>query len=194
MENVQYINIEALLSEASNGSLEAYNKIFPLIYVELRQIAHRIRFQFFGLDTLNTTAIVHEAYLKLVNSNAAWKNKAHFSAVAGKAMRQLLLNAARKRKAYKRGGESKVVPFEEWEDQICLSDNCSNELIELDSALKQLGEKDQQQLKLVECRFFANMTIEETAEALDLSASTVKRSWHVARSWLYSQIQQQKIA
>ncbi len=190
----EQVEINSLLLKANSGDLDAYNKIFPLVYNELRQIAHRIRFQFFGLDTLNTTAIVHEAYLKLIHSEADWRNKAHFSSVAAKAMRQLLLNAARSKKAEKRGGTYIKVSIDEWEDQISLSEECCNEILHLEDALGLLGQKNQEQMRLVECRFFANMSIEETAEALNLSTSTVKRHWNVAKSWLYSQIQQQKTA
>ncbi len=186
--------INVLLIKANDGDLNAYNKIFPLVYNELRQIAHRIRFQFFGLDTLNTTAIVHEAYLKLIHSEADWKNKAHFSSVAAKAMRQLLLNSARNKKAEKRGGNCIKVSIEEWEEQISLSEQCSNEILHLEEALGLLGKKSEEQMRLVECRFYANMSIEETAEALNLSTSTVKRHWNIAKSWLYIQIQQQKTA
>jgi RNA polymerase sigma factor (TIGR02999 family) len=186
--------ITGLLIKANSGDLCAYNKIFPLVYNELRQIAHRIRYQFIGLDTFNTTAIVHEAYLKLIRSEADWKNKAHFSSVAAKAMRQLLLNAARNKKTEKRGGKISKVPFDDWEEQISLSEKCSNEILHLEDALVLLSKKSEEQMRLVECRFFANMSIEETAEALNLSTSTVKRHWNVAKLWLYSQIQEQKIA
>lgn len=189
-----HAELSSLLIKANDGDLNAYNKIFPLVYNELRQIAHRIRYQFVGLDTFNTTAIVHEAYLKLIHSESDWKNKAHFSSVAAKAMRQLLLNAARNKKAEKRGGNFNKVSFDDFEEQISLSDKCSTEILHLEDALVLLGKKSEEQMKLVECRFFANMSIEETAEALNLSTSTVKRHWNVAKSWLYSQIQQQKIA
>ncbi|GAA5034387.1 DNA-directed RNA polymerase sigma-70 factor [Marivirga lumbricoides] len=186
--------ISDLLIKANEGDLNAYNKIFPLVYNELRQIAHRIRYPFVGLDTFNTTAIVHEAYLKLIQSEADWKDKAHFSCVAAKAMRQLLLNAARSKKTEKRGGNFSKVSFDDLEEQISLSEKCSNEILHLEDALILLGQKSEEQMKLVECRFFANMSIEETAEALSLSTSTVKRHWNVVKVWLYSQIQQQKLA
>ncbi|MBK6265969.1 hypothetical protein JKA74_13080 [Marivirga sp. S37H4] len=186
--------ITQLLIKANNGDLCAYNKIFPVIYSELRHIAQRIRFQFFGLETLNTTAIVHEAYLKIINSETDWISRAHFYGVAGKAMRQILLNAARRKNAIKRGKEAEHVCFEEWEEKIHLSENCSDELLHLDEILIKLEQKDKRQVKIVECRFFANMSIEETAAVLDVSTATVKRSWQVTKAWMYSQLQQNKSA
>ena len=186
--------ITQLLIKANNGDLCAYNKIFPVIYTELRHIAHRIRFQFFGIETLNTTAIVHEAYLKIINSETDWISRAHFYGVAGKAMRQILLNAARRKKTIKRGKEAEHVCFDEWEEKINLSDECSEELLQLNEILLELERKDKRQVKIVECRFFANMSIEETAAVLDISTATVKRSWQVTKAWIYSQLQIQKSA
>ncbi len=186
--------ITDLLVRANNGDLCAYNKIFPIIYSELRHIAHRIRFQFFGIDTLNTTAIVHEAYLKIIQSETDWESRAHFYGVAGKAMRQILLNAARRKNAIKRGKQAEHVCFEEWEEKINLSEECSDEILMLDEILLKLEEKDERQVKIVECRFFANMSIEETATVLNISPATVKRSWQVTKAWLYTQIQQNKSA
>lgn len=191
MEQVQ---INTLLSQANAGDTSAYNKLFPLIYDELRNIAHRIRFQFLGVETLNTTAIVHEAYLKIANANGSWENKAHFYGVAGKAMRQILLNAARRKKTYKRGNDSQHIDINELEESIHLTEECSEELIQLDEVLDILAQKDERQVKIVECRFFANMTVEETAVAMDISSATVKRSWQVTKAWIYTQLQQAKTA
>lgn len=186
--------ITNLLIKANAGDLNAYNKIFPIIYSELRHIAHRIRFQFFGIDTLNTTAIVHEAYLKIIQSETDWESRAHFYGVAGKAMRQILLNAARRKNAIKRGKQAEHICFEEWEEKINLTEECSDEILMLDEILLKLEEKDERQVKIVECRFFANMSIEETATVLNISPATVKRSWQVTKAWLYTQIQQNKSA
>jgi RNA polymerase sigma factor (TIGR02999 family) len=186
--------ITDLLIKANSGDLCAYNKIFPVIYSELRHIAHRIRFQFFGIDTLNTTAIVHEAYLKIIQSETDWESRAHFYGVAGKAMRQILLNAARRKQAVKRGKQADHVCFEDWEEKINLTEECSDELLMLDEILIKLEEKDQRQVKIVECRFYANMSIEETATVLNISPATVKRSWQVTKAWLYTEIQQNKSA
>ncbi|MGJ3235832.1 ECF-type sigma factor [Marivirga sp.] len=186
--------ITQLLVQVNRGDMNAYNKIFPVIYSELRHIAHRIRFQYFGIETLNTTAIVHEAYLKIINSEANWESRAHFYGVAGKAMRHILLNAARRKNAIKRGRDAQHICFEEWEEKINLSDDCSEELLKLDEVLNDLERKDSKQVKIVECRFFANMTIEETATVLNVSPSTVKRNWQVIKAWIYSQIQAKKTA
>ena len=131
-------DLTQLLSDANHGNEVAYNKVFPMVYEELRKIAHRIRFKFYGLDTLNTTAIVHEAYIKLVRAEADWNNRHHFYGVAAKAMRQILLNAARKRKTLKRGDDQPVISLSELEECISLSDHASEELINLDEALNKL--------------------------------------------------------
>ncbi|MCV9387099.1 ECF-type sigma factor [Reichenbachiella ulvae] len=183
--------ITQLLAEANQGNISAYNKVFPVIYTELRNIAHRIRFQFYGIQTLNTTAIVHEAYLKIVRNDTDWKSRSHFYGVAAKAMRQVLLNAARGKNTAKRGASSEHVCIDDWQEQIDLSEKCSKELILLDEVLKQLEQKDQRQVKIVECRFFANMSVDETADILNISPSTVKRNWQTTKAWLYSQMQHQ---
>ncbi|MFQ3214585.1 MAG: RNA polymerase sigma factor (TIGR02999 family) [Marivirga sp.] len=193
MKQIDPSHIDQLIAKVHNGDLKSYNELFPIVYTELRQIAHRIRFQFYGLNTLNTTALVHESYLKLLQSNASWENKAHFSAVAAKVMRQILLNAARQKYTSKRGGEVEKLPIEEWENSIVLSDKSADEIIALDNALNLLARKSELQSRLVECRFFANMSIEETALVLKTSPSTVKRNWKTTKTWLFSQIQQESI-
>lgn len=170
---------------ASQGDSAAMRKVFPLIYSELFAIARNIRFNFHGIDTLNTTAIIHEAYLKLSSNEGQWESKAHFYAVAAKAMRQVMLNAARNKQREKRGGGAVTSSLDEVENQLVLSPTASEKLIDFDALLKQLEEKDPLYGRIVECRFFSGLSIEETAEALQVSPATVKRKWQMARAWLY---------
>ncbi|MGV8112409.1 MAG: ECF-type sigma factor [Lentimicrobium sp.] len=170
---------------ASQGDAGAIRKVFPLIYSELFAIARNIRFNFHGIDTLNTTAIIHEAYLKLSSNEGQWESKAHFYAVAAKAMRQVMLNAARNKQREKRGGGAVTSSLDEVENQLVLSPAASEKLIDFDALLKQLEEKDTLYGRIVECRFFSGLSIEETADVLQVSPATVKRKWQMARAWLY---------
>ncbi|HCT70864.1 MAG TPA: RNA polymerase subunit sigma-70 [Bacteroidales bacterium] len=170
---------------ASQGDAGAMRKVFPLIYSELFAIARNIRFNFHGIDTLNTTAIIHEAYLKLSSNEGQWESKAHFYAVAAKAMRQVMLNAARNKQREKRGGGAVTSSLDEVENQLVLSPAASEKLIDFDALLKQLEEKDTLYGRIVECRFFSGLSIEETADVLQVSPATVKRKWQMARAWLF---------
>jgi RNA polymerase sigma factor (TIGR02999 family) len=134
---------------------------------------------------LETTALVHEAYLKLIDQNSvSWQNRAHFFAIAAQAMRRILIDNARKRSAAKRDGEK--IPLD---DVAVISTDKAHHLIALDEALQRLEEIDPQQSRIVELRYFGGLTIEETAEAMSLSPATVKREWAMARAWLYQQLQ-----
>lgn len=175
---------------ASHGDNEAMQKVFPVIYKELFAIARSIRFNFHGVDTLNTTAIVHEAYLKLSENGGVWDSKSHFFSVAAKAMRQVMLNAVRNKKREKRGGGIAPARIDEVDDQLMLSHGASEKLLDFDELLKQLEEKDNLYGRIVECRFYSGLSIEETAEALQVSPATVKRKWQMARSWLYIHLPQ----
>lgn len=170
---------------ADYNNQEAYEHIFPLIYKQLQVIARSIRFNFNGIDTLNTTAIVHEAYIKLASKNTPWESRSHFYSVAAKAMRQVLLNAARGKSSEKRGGDIPVISIDDLGDSVILSSAASEKLIDFDKLLVRLEEKDSLYGRIVECRFFAGLSIEETADALHVSPATVKRKWQLARDWLY---------
>ena len=176
------------LIRIGEGDAEASRLAFPSIYEELRRVARGVRFQFHGIDTLNTTAIIHEAYLKLSNHSNRWQSSAHFFCVAAKAMRQVLLNAARARQTDKRGGVQQHASLEELEDFIALSPETSEKLIGFEEILQQLERQDALYVRIVECRFFAGMSIDDTAEALSVSPATVKRKWQLARDWLYIQL------
>jgi RNA polymerase sigma factor (TIGR02999 family) len=185
--------ITRLLGELQVGRREALTELFPLIYDELRLLAHRQRQRWQGNPTLDTTALVHEVYLKLVDQarvNAA--SRAHFLAVAAKAMRHILCNYARDQSRKKRGGELQKVTFDDlyaMPNKLTFADSHAAAMLALDDALRQLHNEDQSLSEIVECRFFAGMSIEETAAALDLSPATVKRRWLLARSMLYRRIE-----
>ena len=174
--------VTQLLQDHSSGDSEAFDKLFPLVYDELRRIASRHLNRERRFHTLNTTALVHECYLNLANREATWENRAHFSAIASKAMRHLLIDYARRRNAQKRGGDKQIIPLDGQE--IAVHSN-AEELIELDEALSKLAERDERLSRVVECRFFGGMTMEETASAMKVSVRTVQRDWNRARAYLH---------
>lgn len=175
--------ITQLLEACSNGEPEALDRLMPLVYDDLRAIAHR-RLALERADhTLNTTAVVHEAYLKLVDQAAAtWRDRAHFFAVSARVIRNLLVDYARERKAAKRGGNAVLLPLDE---QLAGRPPRTVELLALDEALTALGQNDARLERVVECRFFGGMSMKETAETLDVSLSTAERDWRRARAYLY---------
>jgi RNA polymerase sigma factor (TIGR02999 family) len=178
--------VTALLHSARDGDDGALGALFSCVYDELRRLAHRVRGGGGG-ETLNTTALVHEAYLKLVPSgDLDWSGRAHFFGVAARAMRQVLVDAARRRRAVKRGGGELLVTLD---DAPAASTLRIEQLIELDEALHRLGRLDERQVRVVEHRFFAGLTSRETAEALGLSVPTVERDWRAARAWLARELE-----
>jgi RNA polymerase sigma factor (TIGR02999 family) len=174
--------VTGLLAALAGGEEAALERLLPLVYDELRGIAHRqLRYERQG-HTLNTTALVHEAFLRLVDaSQIQWQGRAHFFAIAARAMRQILINYAVRRRAAKRGGGQAPLPLEEAEG---LTDAQAEEVLALDEALTRLALLDERQARVVELRFFAGMGVDETATALGISPATVKRDWTVARAWL----------
>jgi len=181
--------ITQLLSAAAGGQTDAWEKLTPLIYEELKKIAHSAMRQERAGHTLQPTALVHEAYVRLAGAHQAnWNNRAHFYGAAARTMRRVLIEYARYRKAAKRGGgESATEPL----DELLISlEQRSTDIVALDSALQRLAEMDAQQSQIVELRFFGGLTVDETAKVLDVSPSTVERSWRVARAWLLGQVQQ----
>lgn len=179
-------DVTALLRQMSSGSGEALDAIIPLVYRELRSIARRhLRREDAG-HTLNTTALVHEAYLRLVDvRQVEWRDRLHFFAMASRMMRRVLINYARQRKRTKRGGGGVLIPLQE--AHLPIHEHL-DELLALDEALTRLEAVDERRCRVVECRFFAGLDIEETAEALDVSPGTVKRDWRLARMWLNRQL------
>jgi len=175
-----------LLERLREEDREALDALLPLVYEELHRLAH-LELRGEGPDiTLRTTALVHEAYHKLVDNHAVdWQGRSHFFGVAARAMRQVVINRARKRKAQKRGGDAPHLTLDEGRIAV---DKQADRLVALDEALDRLAAVDERQSRVVECRFFGGMTIKETATALDVSPSTVKRDWRTAKVWLAREI------
>lgn len=181
--------VSRLLLELKAGHQAAFDELFPLVYNELRQAARRQRRGWHDDATLDTTALVHEAYLKLVDqSRPDWQGRSHFLSVAARAMRQILLDYAKRQSAAKRGGGQRHLPLHEIEATLGGADPSEardEALVALDESLLRLEAVDPRQSRIVECRFFGGMTIEDTAEALGVSPATVKRAWAMAQAWLY---------
>jgi len=195
MSDSQQDSVTRLLDALRAGDRGAFDQLFPLVYAELHHLAGIQRRRLEGDDTLNTTALVHETYLRLVDQSAPrWVNRPHFMAVAATAMRQILLDYAKRKRAAKREGARNYVPLHELEEVLRgnrdVSEALPEALIALDTALVRLEQLNPRQRSIVECRFFGGMTIEDTAEALMLSPATVKRDWTMAQAWLYRELEQ----
>ncbi len=178
--------ITHLLVDWSKGDEFALEQLMPLVYEELRQMARRYMKQQSAGHTLQATELIHEAYLKIARSeDRNWQNRAHFFGVAAKAMRQILVDHARSKHSNKRGG---------WQERITITDetkvaSCnSSEIVALDDALKLLEEIDKRRSSVVEMKFFGGLEIEEIAEVLKVSPTTVKRDWQFARTWLLREL------
>jgi len=179
-------NVTRLLIEWGDGNQQALEALVPLIYKELRNLAHNFLYRERPGHTLQTTALVHEAYLKLIDQDdARWQNRAHFFAIAAQAMRRILIDSARKHAAAKRGGPQAELSLDEVAD-IALEPDIN--LLKLDEALNELAKIDPRQSRIVELRYFGGLTIEETAEVISVSPATVKREWMMARAWLHQEI------
>jgi len=175
--------VTQLLIRWRGGDREALEALMPLVYDELRRLAHHYLRQERNDHTLQSTALVHEAYLRLAGQNPPeWQNRAHFFGIAAHLMRQILVEYARGRGAAKRGGSACRLTLDEG---LALSTELSVDVVALDRALKELGALDEQQSRIVELRFFAGLTIEDTSNVLGISPATVKRDWVTARAWLY---------
>jgi RNA polymerase sigma factor (TIGR02999 family) len=179
-------DVTQLLQRWSEGDRDALDRLVPLVYEHLRRVAHqRLRYE----DTspsLNTTALVHEAYFKLVDlRRARFRDRAHFLAMASRVMRRLLIDHARARRAARRGGGAAAV---ELTDALSVSDSQADALTELDDALRRLEQVDARQSAILEQRFFGGLSLEETAEAVGVSLATVKRDLRFARAWLAAEL------
>jgi RNA polymerase sigma factor (TIGR02999 family) len=173
--------ITAWLAAAAAGRPEATDELLPLVYEELAELAHRQRWRFRAELSPGTQSLVHEAYLKLAGRSEPWGSRALFFAVASRAMRSILVDNARHFARAKREGGRERVPLDEG---LLVSEQRGAELVALDAALDRLATSDPRLARIVECRFFAGLTIEECAEALGVSPATVKRGWTLARAWL----------
>ena len=184
--------ITRLLADWSNGDRQALEKLTPLVYDELRRLAGRYLRQERHGHTLQSTALVHEAYLKLVGqNNVRWQNRAHFFGIAAQMIRRILVDYARARGADKRGSGAEKLSLDE---AIALPGGPDLDLVALDDALEGLAHIDPRQSRLVELRFFAGLTLEETAEVLQMSLATAKRDWVSAKAWLSREIRRQSSA
>ena len=178
--------VTELLVQLGGGDRAALDELLPLIYEQLKAIARNQLAREAPGHSLSATAIVHEAYLKIEGlERIDWKNRAHFFAIASQAMRRVLVNHAVARNAQKRGGGQKQVPL----DQAALFDDSDiHSVLALNQALERLEQLEPRQVRVVECRFFGAMNVEEIAQALDVSKATVKRDWTVARAWLQREL------
>jgi RNA polymerase sigma factor (TIGR02999 family) len=195
-EHASQAEVTRLLEALERGDRTALDGLFPLVYEELRAVARRQRRRLQGDDSLNTTALVHEAYLKLVDqSRVSWESRAHFFATASKAMRHILMNYARDRRRLKRGGDQPNLSLEEisnrLEGELALSDENADMLLSLGAALERLERVNERQSRIVECRYFGGMTVQETAAALGISTATVSRGWALAQVRLYQEMQRE---
>lgn len=178
--------VTRLLLNWRGGDSQALGALTPLVYDELRRIARRYLQQERPGHTLQSTALVHEAYLKLIDQDVSWQNRAHFFGIAAQFMRRILVDHARAKQADKRGGANacRVTLVE----GIAAAEQSEVDLVALDSALTRLAAIDPQQGRIIELRFFAGLSIEETAEVLEISPATVKRDWAMARAWLFREL------
>ncbi|MBA2270283.1 MAG: sigma-70 family RNA polymerase sigma factor [Verrucomicrobiota bacterium] len=182
--------VTRLLIDWGNGNRKAALDLMPLVYDELRQIARGYLQGERGDHILQATGLVHEAYLRLVDQNAAsWKNRAHFFGVAARVMRRILVDHARRARTEKRGRDWDKLEFD---DRILASPGRSIDLIALDEALQDLARLDPRRSQIVELRFFGGLTMEEAGEVLEVSARTVRREWRLAKAWLRREIMTEK--
>ena len=184
MQN-QQSQLTMLLNDYSKGNKGALSSILPLVYNELRKISSKYLRDEHRNHTFQTTELVHEAFLKLVgNEKISWESRAHFFGIAANSMRQILVDHARKRNAVKRGNGKANLPLES--DVLEVSEQTDDQILALDEALKKLETVEERSSRIVELRFFSGLTIEETAEVLNVSPATVKRDWNFAKAWLYN--------
>ena len=178
--------ITRLLQAWGSGDESALDRLMPLVYNELRRLAHRYMAAEQPGHTLQTTAVVHEVYLRLVDvDNVGWQNRAHFYAICARLMRRILIDFARSRNYQKRGGQ---IPHIELEEAATVSAVVGSEILAVDEALKQLAKLDQRKSEVVELRFFGGLTVEEVAAALKVSPETVLRDWKLAKAWLLREL------
>ena len=179
-------DVTDLLLELTQGNQEAAQKLIPVVYEELKRLARGYMRREPPDHTLQTTALVHEAYLRLVRQiGVKWQSRAHFFGIAAQLMRRILIDHARHHLRQKRAGVMAAVPLNE---SLAFSPEQSAELLNLDEALQRLSKLDSRQGKIVELRFFGGLSVEETAEVLGISPKTVKRDWSVAKAWLHGEL------
>ena len=185
--------VTRLLADLRAGDRAAFDRLFSLVYDELHRLARGEHHRWRDDATLNPTALVHEAYLKLVDGDRVdWRSRGHFGAAAAKAMRHILIDHARRRRAAKRGGDRVVVSVDDLGDREILGEAWTAEtadaLVALDEVLQRLEQVSERQARIVEMKFFGGFSSEEIAAALDVSLTTVKRGWALAQAWLYREM------
>jgi RNA polymerase sigma factor (TIGR02999 family) len=180
-------NITQLLKDWSEGDQEVLDKLMPLVYEELRRQASRYLRRERPNHTLQTTALIHEAYLKLIGQEVSWQNRAHFFGIAAQAMRRILVDHAKTRHREKRGGAAENLALEE-AAYVGVAEK-SVDLVNLDEALNRLAKLDPRQARIVELRYFSGLSIDETAEVIGVSNATVRNDWNMAKAWLKQEIQ-----
>lgn len=186
MGNFGNEDVTELLAAWSNGDGEALQELMPLVYDELHRMAKRYMHSQPSGHTLQTTALIHEAYLKLADNNEKrFTNRAHFFAVAANAMRHILVDHARSRQTGKRGGGAQVIALD---DAPIVSVERASEIVALDDALKNLSAQDERKSRVVELRYFGGLSVDETAEVLKVSPETVARDWRFAKTWLLREL------
>jgi RNA polymerase sigma factor (TIGR02999 family) len=186
MSDESHSSVTQLLLNASQGNRSAVDQLTPMVYQELRRIARSKMLHEPAGSTLQPTALVHEAYLKLINQrDVQWQNRAHFFAIAAKEMRRLLLMHAREKRAEKRGAGGQRVTLDEG---MVLTEDHLEDLIMLDACMDRLAALDARQARIVELRFYGGLSVEETGEVLEISTATVKREWAMARAWLLREL------
>ena len=179
--------ISRLLHAWSGGNRDALDDLLPLVYDELHRQAHRFLRRERQNHTLQTTALIHEAYLKLVEqTRISWQNREHFFAISANLMRRILVNYANTRGRKKRGGSAENLHLDE--SLLIAVKKTDVDLLDLDEALTRLGKMDKQQEQIVELRYFSGLTIEETAESLGVSPATIKRDWRMTKAWLHREL------
>ena len=177
------VDITGMLRDTNGGNAEVLNRILPLVYDELRRQAQNFLRRERKDHTLQTTALIHEAYIKLTEQrNVGWNDRSHFFAISASIMRRILVDYAKTKHRRKRGGYAEHIPLDE--TVVAAKDNRGIDMLALDSALDRLSEIDSRQERIVEMRYFAGMSIAEIAEVLGISEATVSRDWNVARAWL----------
>ena len=182
---VDSANITALLKAWANGDRTAEKQLIPLVYEELRELASRSRRKSGAGETLQTTALVNEAYLRLVDVQGVdWRDRAHFFAISANIMRRILIDIARAHSREKRGGATPVITVADWNEVPASTLQRADEMLALDDALTRLIEMDGRRGRIVELRVFGGLSVDETAEVLGVSAVTVMRDWRVAKAWL----------
>jgi RNA polymerase sigma-70 factor, ECF subfamily len=184
--NTDSPQVTGLLQSLQRENQDAIAELVPLLYAELRRLASSYLRRERSDHTLQPTALVHEAYLRLVGQNVRWKNRSHFFGVASQLMRRILVDYARSHRAAKRGGTLGKISFE---DNIVVSKETAGNLVVIDELLNRLAALDPLQGRIIEMRFFGGLTVKQTAEALDISPATVKREWSVAKAWLSREMQ-----